>query len=78
MNDNKGLSLVVDEADRAVDQLEQQLADSRRIVSQVTQQLSDSFDARKRGTLSAAKYVLTLTYTYAYKLTFDTYDYAYI
>jgi len=59
LNDNKALSLVVDEADLAVDQLERQLGDSRRLVAQLTQQLSDSFMARKQGALAAAKYVLT-------------------
>jgi len=59
LNDNKALSLVVDEADLAVDQLERQLRDSRRLVAQLTQQLSDSFIARKQGALAAAKYVLT-------------------
>jgi hypothetical protein len=59
LNDNKALSLVVDEADLAVDQLERQLGDSRRLVAQLTQQLSDSFMARKQGAFAAAKYVLT-------------------
>lgn len=55
LNDNKALSMVVGEADKAVELLEHQLADSRRIVVQLTQQLADSYDARKKGALSAAK-----------------------
>ena len=53
--ENSDLSQVVEQADEAVEQLEKELNQARKVIIDLTQQLSDSYNARKKGAVIAAK-----------------------
>ncbi len=56
--ENVELIKIVNEADRTIDKLNNELKKTRLLVVDLTKQLSDSFEARRSAIVSGTRYIL--------------------